>query len=383
MKPHPLALMGRALRGRATRSVLTVGGVAATTLLVLVLLAAHRGVATGVHAYAGQPRIDLWVAPAGADNLIRSSGLLAAGAEAAVASLPGVAAADPLLRSFVSVRSPSGAGDGARGVERKVTLLAIGYATPARLGGPPSMAEGREPASADEVALDRAAAHRLRVRPGDALEVNGRPVRVVGLTRGTNLLATQFLFSDIEDERRRHALPQRSSFLAVGLAPGADPGAVTRAIERRLPGTGVFERDAFVANNLREVGSGLLPLLALIAGLGVGVAAVLVVLLVQGLVEDRRVDIAVLLALGAGAGKIGMGLVARAGALVLAGGAVGSLLALGLAALLDRFVPDIELAYALTHFAFVLVLFWTAGMLAAVIPVLRLRRIDPLEAFRA
>ena len=70
-----LRLIGRALRGRRARTALTVGGVAATTLLVLVLVAAHRSLARGVHAYAGQPGIDLWVAPAGTDNLIRSSGL--------------------------------------------------------------------------------------------------------------------------------------------------------------------------------------------------------------------------------------------------------------------------------------------------------------------
>ena len=376
-----LRLIGRALRGRRARTTLTVGGVAATTLLVLVLVAAHRSLARGVHAYAGQPGIDLWVAPAGTDNLIRSSGLLPAGTEREIVALPGVAEADPLLRAFVTVEPAPPAGSGR--APARLTLLAIGYAAPARLGGPPEIAGGRAPEGADEIALDRAAAHRLGVAPGDSVRVNGRSVRVVGLSRGTNLLATQFLFSDLAETRAALGLPGRSSFVAVRLAENQDPGAVSAAIQAQLPGVGVFNRETFVANNLREVASGLLPLLAVIATLGIAVAAVLVVLLVQGLVEDRRAEIAVLLALGAGAATVGAGLVARAALLVLAGAAAGGALALGLARLLDRFLPSVELTYVAGDFLLVLLLFLAAGVLAAAVPVVRLRRIDPLEAFRA
>jgi putative ABC transport system permease protein len=383
MNTGPLALLARALRGRVTRSLLTVGGVATTTLLVLVLLAAHRSLASGVNAYAGQPQIDLWVAPAGTDNLIRSSGLLPPDADVAIAALPGVAAADPLLRSFASVEPSEGRGGSRSRGEHRLTLLAIGYGAPRRLGGPPAIAEGRAPHQAAEVALDRAAAHRLRIGVGDSVQVNGRPAQVVGLTRGTNLLATQFVFSELEEARQSAGLPGGASFVAVRVTPGEDPAAVAQAIQARLPNVAVFDREAFVANNLREVASGLLPLLGLISGLGIGVAAVLVVLLVQGLVEDRRADIAVLFALGAGAATIGLGIIARAGVLVIAGGAIGILLVVALAGLLDRFVPNIELTYAAGEFVLVLVLFLAAGTLAAAIPVLRLRRIDPLEAFRA
>jgi putative ABC transport system permease protein len=375
-----LALIRRALRGRRARFVLTLVGIAATTLLVLVLVAAHRSLSTGVNAYAGQPQIDLWIAPPGTDNLIRSSGFLRPESEVGIGSVPGVAAVDPVLRSFVSVQVTPQT-DEAR-VDR-LTLLAVAYAAPAGLGGPPELATGRAPAGAGEIALDRAAAHRLRVRPGDVVLVNQRAAEVVGLTRGTNLLATQFLFSDIEEARHVDALPGRASFLLVRLVPGSDAASVAEEIRLRFPDVAVFDRATFVANNLREVASGLLPLLVLIALLGVGVSSVLVVLLVQGLAEDRRADIAVLLALGASVPAIGAGLIVRAGVLVFLGGCVGTLLAVALAGFLDRFLPGIELSYTPGMVVSVLTIFLVAGLMAAVIPLLRLRRIDPLEAFRA
>ena len=49
------------------------GGIAVCTLLVLVLLATLRGVASVVRIYAGQAGADLWVVAPGTDNLIRGS----------------------------------------------------------------------------------------------------------------------------------------------------------------------------------------------------------------------------------------------------------------------------------------------------------------------
>ena len=96
-------LLGRALRGRAARTAVALSGVAASTLLVLVQLSAYRSVTRGVEVYLGQSGVDLWVAPDGTDNLIRSSGLIEPDSVEALARLPYVAAADRVLRVFVAV----------------------------------------------------------------------------------------------------------------------------------------------------------------------------------------------------------------------------------------------------------------------------------------
>jgi hypothetical protein len=93
------------------------------------------------------------------------------------------------------------------------------------------------------------------------------------------------------------------SFVTVRAAPGTDREALARALLARLAGTSVLTREAFVAANLREVSAGLLPLLGLLVTLGLAVAAVLVALLSQGLVEERRTT-RVLLALGAGPHRV-------------------------------------------------------------------------------
>jgi ABC-type antimicrobial peptide transport system permease subunit len=168
----------------------------------------------------------------------------------------------------------------------------------------------------------------------------------------------------------------------VRLAPGVDPSGVRREL-LRLPGVDVLGREAFVEANLREVSAGLRPLLALLVTLGLAVAAVLVSLLAQGLVEERREDVAVLLALGAGPGAVGRAVVGAVGRLVVGGAAAGGALAVLLASALDRWAPSVDLSPRLDDALSTLLLFVAAGAVGAVLPVARLRQVDPLEAFRS
>jgi putative ABC transport system permease protein len=367
-------LLSRAVRSRAVRTVIVAAGVAISTLLVLVLAASYRGVTAGLQSYVGQPGIDLWVAPVGADNLIRSSGMLPGGAAPALRKLDGVKTADPLLRGFVAVTSA--------GRSRPLTLLGLGYRSPDGLGAPPNLIAGRRPAADGEVTLDRAAAHRLRVGVGDSVQLNGEPFVVVGLSAGTNLLATQFAFVDGSAAERAAGVYGSVSFVAIALDRGVSPAAVKRRMEERYDNIRVFDRADWVRNNVSEVAAGLLPLIVLVSVIGAVSATLLVALLVQGAVDDRRRDIAVLFALGAPASAVGWSVVMHAEALVLGGGLIGAALTLGLEVVLRSSAPVIELSPRAADFAWVVLAFGLASLAATAAQLLRLRRIDPVEAFR-
>jgi ABC-type antimicrobial peptide transport system permease subunit len=330
-------------------------------------------------AYAGQPRIDLWVAPPGADNLIRGSfsAQLPLSLVDSIRATVGVVQADPLIKAFLPVRTSDSAGS-----DRTVTLLAIGYRTPSGLGGPPSFAEGIAPSGTGEIALDRAAAHRLDVVVGDTVLLAGVRAIVSGLTRGTNILATQFLFADFEAAATGVGIRLQASLIPVQLAGDADVASVARDLEERLPDIHVYTRDTFVAANEREVISGIVPLLTLIAALGIGAACILVGVLVLNVVDERRAEIAVLVALGARLPTVSLGIVAYAAKMVALGIVLGVGIAYGMSLLFDHLLPTIPLAFSATDTLVISLLFAGAGMGTAVVPVAHLRKIDPLEAFR-
>jgi ABC-type lipoprotein release transport system permease subunit len=116
--------------------------------------------------------------------------------------------------------------------------------------------------------------------------------------------------------------------------------------------------------------------------MGLVVAAVLVALLLQGLVEDRRGDVAVLRAMGAPAGMLCLVIALHAIALAAAGALAGGALMPLLSSALNRFVPTVELAPRGIDAAAVFLLFVLAGAAGSLGPLARLLSVEPLEAFR-
>lgn len=347
-------------------------GMAATMLLVLVLLGAREGATRSVVAYTGQRGCDLWIAPRGTDNLIRSGSLLPAALQDLVRADPAVAAVEPLLRTFVTLEHEG----------RRLTVLAIGYRAASGLGGPPRMVSGRRPVEPDEIVLDRAAAHRLGARIGSTLLLHRERVRVSGITRDANLIGTQLAFGGHDEAEDLMGAWGHSSFLVVKLVEGAAPRAVAARLSGRLGTAAVFTRDEFVANNVREISAGFGPLLVLLVALGGAVSIALVALLAHAMVDERRGELALLLAIGAPVGALGRAVVARIAGVAATGAAAGGVLALGLSLLLDRALPSVELSHRPSDWTAAFTLCCVSAALASLAPVLRLRAVDPLEAFR-
>jgi len=370
------ALITTAVRIGPRRFWIAVTGIALSVLLVLTIAAAFRSASLGVTAYIDQPGADLWVAPAGTDNLVRSSAILPASYADSLRAVAGVAAADPIVRAFVSVSTRH---DGAR---RRFTMYGVGYRAPDGLGGPPALAEGRPPVGRREVAIDRSAARQSGVGLGDTIWVSGRAARIVGLTSGTNLVVTQFLFANLSTTIAATGYGGQASFIIVRVAPERDPRVLAREIAARFPDLTVLDRQSFLANSRREAGAGYLTLLALVDALGMGVSAVVVALLVHGLIEDHRTEFAILLALGAATAPLVRAVAWHGARLIGVSAVLGVALAFGLGALLDRVHPVIPVSFGARDVALLLAVLGGTGIAAAVVPVLRLRKIDPLDAFR-
>jgi len=373
---HNVTLAGRltrrAVRSRGARTVYAIAGMATSTLLVLVLLASYRSVESGVRAYTGQSTIDLWVAPRGIDNLMRSTAVLPLQDVPRIEALEGVAVAAPLLRGFATAQ----AGD------VSLNLLAMGYQGPDGLGGPPAIAIGRAPEGLSEITIDRSAAWRLGVSVGDQITLNQIPVTVVGITSGTNLLATSLAFLDGPEAERTSGLTDRVSFVAVQVDSGSDPDLVAQTIAAELEHAVVWPREVWADNNLREVRAGFRPIQFLVSVVGIVCSAMLVGVLAQGAVDDRKREIAILFALGASAARVRGGILAQALATIVAGVGLGSLLGIVLWQALPHTVPTVELAPAPVDAGIVLAVLGGASLIASLQPLWKLRAIDPTEAFR-
>lgn len=368
-------LIARALGVGLGRRALTVASVAASALLALVLLGVERSVAAGITAYADQPAVDVWVLPRGQDNLVRLSGVLSRDQVQAARAVPGVGTVQPVLRTFLALRR-SDAPPGDPGF----TALALAMADPSGPGGPPGWIAGRAPATPGEIGVDRALAWNLGVGLGDRVAVGDRLLEVVGLSRDTDLIATRFVFLDLTVAAQLTSWHGQASFLAVDL-PDDSPPEVRSALAQAAEAD-VVDRPAFVAGNLRELVGGFQTLQRAVTTVGLIATSLIVALLCQGLVEQRRRDVAVLTALGAPERPIIATLLAETAGLVLVGVAAGAAIVGAMAAATDAWWPILVLDPAPTDALTLAAVFVPVAALAASVPILRLRAVDPAEAFR-
>lgn len=380
MRPTSLQrkLVSRAVRIKAWRFWLSAAGIATCALLVLSLAAALRSATSAIAEYVLSTKADIWVAPSGTDNLVRSSSFLPLVYRETLQSMLGVKQVDPITVGFVTVKRIKAESASDRGL----TFIGVGYKPPNGMGGPPRVVSGSAPSHFGDVALDRAGAQRLGVNVGDKVSLGGHSALVVGLTDGTNLAITHMLFGDYGTTSIAGGYFEQASFLLVRASEGTDASALASLIRKKLPDTKVIAQRDFINNCSREASSEFVPILALVNVLGVATAAALVALLVHGLTEEKRAELATLLALGITESQLWIAVGWQGLRLALTGAVVGVGCAFILGRVLDRFYPVFPVNFGIINVAGIFTLFSLVGIFASSIPLLRLHNLDPMEAFR-
>ena len=245
------------------RATLTVLGVAASLLLVLVLGGIFAGAVDRVTYYIRTSPADVFVSQAGVRTMHMSASTLPADTPERVADIPGVAWAAPIAFASGSVAGPQG---------RQLSYL-IGYDTRTRRGGPTRLVAGRTPA-AGEAVLDEQAAKQLGVQVGDQFTVMGTSLRAVGFSTGGSSITNTTVFVELSEFGRIH--DDRVSYVLTGLDPGADPEAVTDRIEAEVGGVTAQTREQFADSEARIVTDMSADLLRLMSSIGLVIALALV-----------------------------------------------------------------------------------------------------------
>ena len=357
------------LRDRA-RFALSLGGVAVSVALMLLLAGYRAGVYEQSTAYLRNSPGTLVVAERGIANFLGTSSVLPSGTEQAVRALPDVARAVPVVSQFVIFERH----------DRKDGFFLIGY-DPALGGGPWQMVAGREPAVGDELVLDRVTARQHDIGVGDAIDVLDRQMKVVGLSEGTTFWAGSIAFAPITTLESLLRSPGIRSFLLVTPNAGVDEGTITRDVGSL--GADIVTKERLIANDR--------SLMARVydapVGLMVGVAFVVGVLVV-GLVTytatvERRREYAALKAIGIANRLLYRIVGAQALIAAVIGGVAGTVLAYAGAFLLMLWRPQ----FLVTFEPSVVVVALTASVLmaglAALAPSWSLARVAPAEGFHS
>ena len=278
------------------RLVVTLTGIVFSVVLSAIQLGLFVGFRRATSDLIRLSGADVWVKSEGVTHL-ESPVPFAESVRYEVLATPGVAAAAKYIANFGAWKRPDGADEG---------VMVIGIDPTAAMGRPWNLTAGRveDLMQADAVIVDELYLGKLGIRGlGATAEMNGRRVKVVGLTRGIRTFTTAPpVFATF-----KHALDYTSldadqtMFILARAAKGVTPDDLVRALRGRLSHVDVLTTQAWQLEQeaywMFGTGAGVTVLIA--AGLGMLVGVVVVAQTIYAATVDHLKEYGTLKAIGA------------------------------------------------------------------------------------
>lgn len=363
----------RNLLAEKTRLLISVGGVAFSVMLILILWGLYQGFNLVATAYIESAPADIWVSQEGASDMFHGISLLPTTDRNKLRSMSGVSYAYRLVGRQVSAEVKG----------RDVHVYLMGYDTRNDIGGPIRMVEGSSQPEESQIIVDRVFARNNGLKMGDTITILDEDFEIVGISEKGNVMLYQYAFIPMDQAVRLLGMSGLSNFYLVGLEDGADPKKISQRIEDRIGGAEAWPRTDWMASNRKMVDDTFLPiiLVLLVIGFMVGVA-VIGLTIYTATVEQSR-EYGVLKAIGATNWKLYRIVFEQA----ILSGLLGYVLGSGLALAINKFAEDIAPIFVTSlgpaDLAGVLILSMVMSLVASYIPVRRVVSIDPAMVFRA
>ncbi len=351
---------------------ITAAGIALCVVLMLFLSGIYKGVSDGSVEYIRASDVDIWVLQRHTNNIMRSTSLLRSKYWTQLEDMEGIASVSPVIFVLGAVELPNG----------PQSLYLTGFDPETGKGGPPEIITGRNVKADNEIVLDQAFACKNDVQVGDSLILKNDTLTVVGLSNRTNMIVIQYAFVTLTETHRILGFSGIVSCFLVKLEPGVEHKKIVGKIGREVPDAVAFDRDTFLLNNIREMESGILPLLFLIALLGSVVLTAILSLILSINVLERRKDFAVMKALGAPPGFVPGMVLLQSFVLAVSGLLLGILAFFPLMRIVVYLVPEVSVVTSWRHLVSVSLGVWGISLISSVFPIRKLRKVYPLEVFK-
>lgn len=372
-------LAWRNLTHERTRLAISVGGVALAVLLILVMSGIFAGSEEHAVAYIKNQPAPLWLMQSGVENMHMASSILPPETVARVRAVAGVAEVAGVLYANAGVDV-----SGADPDQALVFSYVFGADPDASFSGPWELVEGDDDLAPDEVVIDRVLARRYGLGLGDTVNILGYDLTIAGLSEGTFGLATSVTFANKAALARLMGVPpDAASYILVRPEEGADLETLAARLRQAAPEANLMTQGDFAASDqemIRQMGVDVIRAMNLVAYV---VGLLVIGLTIYTATVERAREYGVLKAIGANLRRLLAVVFAQSFVSAGLGFLAGIGLAYGTAALVSALFPEmlilIEPAQLLRE-APILALI-TA--LAALLPLGRIARLDPMVVFQA
>ncbi|MUM19263.1 FtsX-like permease family protein [Mycobacterium sp. CBMA271] len=354
------------------RFVLSVIGVAVAVILVLVMSGIFVGTTQQVTTYIDHSKGAVWVVQPGVTQMFRAVSWLPGDAKGQLQNVPGVRSTDPILGLPSDFVHNGG----------HTAYFVVGYDTGTGVGGPWSLSEGRNVAGSGEVVLDRVLAKKNKIHVGDTVQLVDGDFTVVGLSNQTAAVGNFYAFISLPDAAHLLRAGNRVSYFLVQPADGFTADQVATSVREQVPGADALTSATFAENSRAIVISMIGRPLKTMIGIAALVGVALVGLTVLAVTTEQMSDFGVLRALGVRPGQLCRTVITQAVLIAGLGYLVGAGITYGVQFLVKDRLGDVTVEVTPTMLLAMAAATGAMAIIGSLIPVRRVTRIDPAQAFR-
>ncbi|MDP2671680.1 MAG: ABC transporter permease [bacterium] len=361
----------RNLFAEKTRFAISVGGVAFSVMLILIILSLYQGWRVKATEYIRGIDTDLWVTQSGSADITSSASLIPDSVGLKIKTLPGVSQVNKFVGKPVSFSLKN----------KDVNTYIVGFDPEKPISGPKKMLSGKKVPDEGEIVVDKVLAKNKKLEIGEFVEIFGTSLKVVGIADGANMFLFQFSFIDQKEAIKLFGTEGFTNFYLVK----TDSGKLDEVRDEinQIGGVDALDREEFVDKNRRLIDEVFVPIIAVLVLISVLVGTAVIGLTIYTATIEKAREFGVLKAIGGSNLQIYQIIFQQS----FVSGIIGYFVGVGLTFLLLWIIPNFVPVFVTTtrgvDLVNVFVLANTMSIFASYIPVRRIIHIDPAEVFRS
>lgn len=355
------------------RFAISVGGVAFSVLLILVISGLYRGWNEMISFYIESIPTDLWVVQKGTSDMFHGASILPENLRDEIKKIEGVREVDKLLGRQVAFDLGG----------KEVVIFLFGFDVEKKLGGPLRMVEGKAEPGEKEIIIDRVFAKNNNLVVGDQLDIAGFPFKVVGISEGGNVVVSQFSFARLSEVEKVLKFQNLANYFLVKVKDGKNINEVADEIVSKFPETSALTKTEFIKDNRRIVEESFLPIIYVLVIIAMVIGIAIIGLTIYTATIEKSKEYGVLKAIGISNTTLYKIIFQQALWSGVLGFVLGTALTLGISRVITNLVPAFTTSYDPIMVLQVFLAALGISTFASYIPIRRIAKIDPVMVFKA
>jgi putative ABC transport system permease protein len=341
--------------------------------MILLLMGFREGLYSALTAYVDNLDVDLIATQSGNEGVVSANSVLPSGIHNELEELADAQEAGHIVVAGVIFTI----GDD------KSPIVLVGYEPDSGLGDPWNLGAGRYLEQDDEILLDTWLAERSGIEIGDTVELLGREFEVVGLTKGTASWMAPYAFVTLSAAQESLGLVDSVSYHLLRITDPANLESAKEAIEIRFPGVKAIQPSQIAETDRRAIAAVMDRPINVLLFVAVIIGVAVMALTSYTSIMDRLREYGLLKAVGARPLRLNIVVIQESLLNSSLGIITGVALAYLSAALIMANWPQFNVTILPDSVWKIAVLGLIMTLVAAILPIRRLDRIDVLDVFKA